>query len=214
MQTDPVGHKDDIDLYTYVGNDPEDKTDPSGETWSDLLTDPQAPRAIVETIVGAAMIIGGTGGDGGSALVTAGTGGAALPLTVPAAIASTGLIVGGLVATAHGAATLANIVNKNEAAPINEQKQAGHTPGTPQNANRPAQGNPTSTFFSKAEGETLTQDTHQTGTPAPNRPGLTVKEYGRPVGTGPRGGTQSRVTVHQDSAGQIHGHPSGPETPQ
>ena len=31
MQTDPVGYKDDIDLYTYVGNDPTDRTDPSGK---------------------------------------------------------------------------------------------------------------------------------------------------------------------------------------
>jgi len=30
MQSDPVGYKDDLDLYTYVGNDPLDKTDPSG----------------------------------------------------------------------------------------------------------------------------------------------------------------------------------------
>jgi hypothetical protein len=31
LQTDPVGYKDDIDLYTYTGNDPTDKTDPSGK---------------------------------------------------------------------------------------------------------------------------------------------------------------------------------------
>jgi len=31
LQTDPVGYKDDLNLYTYVGNDPTDRTDPTGQ---------------------------------------------------------------------------------------------------------------------------------------------------------------------------------------
>jgi uncharacterized protein RhaS with RHS repeats len=30
LQADPVGNKDDLNLYTYVGNDPADRTDPMG----------------------------------------------------------------------------------------------------------------------------------------------------------------------------------------
>ena len=37
MQTDPIGYKDDIDLYAYVGNDPVDGTDFSGKGFWDWL---------------------------------------------------------------------------------------------------------------------------------------------------------------------------------
>lgn len=30
MQSDPIGYRDDVDLYTYVGNDPIDEEDPTG----------------------------------------------------------------------------------------------------------------------------------------------------------------------------------------
>jgi hypothetical protein len=39
MQTDPVGYKDDYDLYTYVGDDPINRTDPTGNGATEKFMD-------------------------------------------------------------------------------------------------------------------------------------------------------------------------------
>jgi RHS repeat-associated protein len=95
---------------------------------------------------------------------------------------------------------------------INAQKQAGHVPGTPQNINRIKQGKPTSTFHGEQSGEMATRIAHERGTPVPGRPNVKEYDFGIGVGTGPNGGTQTRVRVHESpKTGQIHGHPSGQE---
>jgi RHS repeat-associated protein len=48
LQTDPVGYSADVNLYTYVGNDPVDRTDPTGRASCDapgMTSCPDIPRA-------------------------------------------------------------------------------------------------------------------------------------------------------------------------
>jgi len=94
---------------------------------------------------------------------------------------------------------------------ISSQKQAGHIPNTPQKLNRVKQGQPTSTFFGEQSGERLTQQAFNKGKPVPGRPNVREHDFGVSVGTGPNGGMQTKVRVHQDSKGRIHGHPAGQE---
>lgn len=94
--------------------------------------------------------------------------------------------------------------------PINVQKQAGHVPGTPQHANRVAQGKITSSFFDAEQGEAATREAWQKGTPLGADGKMRLHDFGRPVGVGPHGGYQTQVRASIDSGGKIHGSPWGP----
>lgn len=97
-------------------------------------------------------------------------------------------------------------------AAISRQKQAGHIKGSPQHKNRIRQNKPTSTFDDSGTADALTRQAWARGRPVQGRPNVRDYDFRRPVGTGPGGGRQSRVRVHQDRRGRIHGHPSGPGT--
>ncbi len=103
------------------------------------------------------------------------------------------------------------VVTKGTIPAISAQKQAGHIFGTPQNINRLKQGKPTSSFFGGRSGEHLTQQAFEKGKSVPGRPNVREYDFGISTETGPNGGMQTRVRVHQDSKGRIHGHPSGQE---
>ena len=94
---------------------------------------------------------------------------------------------------------------------ISQQKQAGHVDGTPQYENRVKVGKPTSKFDNWDDAIKYTDEAWKNGTPVPGRPNVKDYEFGTRIGSGSKGGAQTKVRVHQDSAGKIHGHPAGPE---
>lgn len=89
------------------------KSDPTGEKidWERVG---QFTWGTAEMAGGAAAIITGAAGDAGSGLLTIASGGTLAPGTVPMAVASTGLIVGGVGLVADGAKNITNALsNKN-----------------------------------------------------------------------------------------------------
>ena len=169
--------------------------------------------------------IGAAGLIGGAAAALRSAGGAALRQVLPESRPPTGSSVPNVAegATAEKPVITVKPAGKQsgppppkvaERPPISRQKQDGHIAGTPQNRNRVSQGTSTSTFDGDAaEADALTQEAWNKGTPQPKRPNVREHDFGRRIGKGPNGGGRSIVRVHRNAAGEIHGHPSGPEIP-
>jgi hypothetical protein len=93
---------------------------------------------------------------------------------------------------------------------INDQKQSGHVRGTPQYENRRRGRKPTSTWAGdRSFANAHTYEAWYKGTPDPSRPNVRDYDFGPDHTTGysPQNRPQTRVRVHMDDDGTIHGHP-------
>jgi hypothetical protein len=77
--------------------------------------------------------------------------------------------------------------------------------------NRVKQNNPTSAYDNHIDAERYTRKAIEKGTPIDKESGRFDLETGQRVGTGPHGGTQTKIRLHMDSKGNVHSHPAGKE---
>jgi len=96
---------------------------------------------------------------------------------------------------------------------ISHQKQNGHVKGTLEHKRRLAANKATSTFTDRETADRLTKETWEKGIPVKGNTNRRDYDFGKPIGEGPNGGTQSRVRAHMDDKGRLHGHPVGPVNP-
>lgn len=105
---------------------------------------------------------------------------------------------------------LSSLEERQQPRGVSKQKQARHVLGTREYAERIRSEDGGSAFFDAESAHRLTMQTWFSGTPS-KRPYVRDRDFGVPVGVSSSGRYQTRVRVHLDRKGRLHGHPSGPE---
>jgi hypothetical protein len=91
---------------------------------------------------------------------------------------------------------------------IKGAKQRQHVPGTPEFKQRKQRGQQGSAWNGDERyANEHTYEAWNKGKPVPNRPGKKDHDFGETVGHTADGRPQTKVRVHMDQSGQIHGHP-------
>jgi hypothetical protein len=117
LQTDPVGYKDDLDLYAYVKDDPINHSDPTGnDAW-------QVAWGVVEVVGGGASVVGGTIVAGAGV----GTEGATLGISTPVSVPAIGL---GTLAIGGGALVVNNGIKDINQGLTSQSRPFKGTPGS------------------------------------------------------------------------------------
>ncbi|MER7754976.1 DNRLRE domain-containing protein [Kitasatospora sp. NPDC097643] len=101
--------------------------------------------------------------------------------------------------------------NKSAVCQISMQKQARHVRGTPEYHREVKKRGGLSTFHGWASARRFVQHAWKHGKVIEKKKGKEVREldFGFSVGTNAKGRMQTKVRVHRDAKGKLHGHPSG-----